>query len=152
MAACDLDGDGIPDRINIPKVGVAVLILKGTSVLCGKRKSKVGYDQWALPGGHLEFGETFEECACREVEEETGLLIQNVRLVTVSNTIMLHDLRPVHYVTVFMKADMADPEAQPEVLEPNACDGWNWMDWPNIPEPIFKPLEDLINSNYDPFV
>ena len=30
------------------------------------------YDDWALPKGKLEPGETDEECALREVEEETG--------------------------------------------------------------------------------
>ena len=31
------------------------------------------YDDWTLPKGKLDAGETFEEAALREVEEETGL-------------------------------------------------------------------------------
>jgi 8-oxo-dGTP diphosphatase len=31
------------------------------------------YDDWSLPKGKAEAGETDEECAVREVEEETGL-------------------------------------------------------------------------------
>ncbi|BBN14551.1 8-oxo-dGTP diphosphatase [Marchantia polymorpha subsp. ruderalis] len=150
MAANDLEGHSSSDPI--PKVGVAVLICRDLNVLCGRRKSKVGYDSWALPGGHLEFGETFEECACREVEEETGLLIQNVRLGTVTNSVLLDDLRPAHYVTVYVKAELVDPRAQPRTLEPDRCDGWHWIEWPNVPDPIFKPLEELIAMKYDPFV
>ncbi len=32
-----------------------------------------GYDDWTLPKGKLANGETWQECAVREVEEETGL-------------------------------------------------------------------------------
>lgn len=31
----------------------------------------------ALPGGHLDHNETFEQCAARELQEETGILIGN---------------------------------------------------------------------------
>lgn len=41
----------------IPKVGVAVFLLKGSKVLLGKRLSAIGHSTFALPGGHLEFGE-----------------------------------------------------------------------------------------------
>ena len=44
------------------------------------------YDDWSLPKGKLDEGETFEEAALREVWEETGL---RVALAT--------ELPPVHY-------------------------------------------------------
>jgi 8-oxo-dGTP diphosphatase len=37
------------------------------------------YDDWSLPKGKLETGESFEEAALREVEEETGLRCRLVR-------------------------------------------------------------------------
>ncbi|XP_006348763.2 uncharacterized protein [Solanum tuberosum] len=44
-----------PPSPPMPKVGVAVFLLKGSKVLLGKRLSAVGHSTFALPGGHLEF-------------------------------------------------------------------------------------------------
>ena len=37
------------------------------------------YDDWSLPKGKLDAGETFEQAALREVEEETGIRARLVR-------------------------------------------------------------------------
>lgn len=63
----------------VTKVGVIVLVFKGGKVLFGKRKSKLSTDTYGAPGGHLEYMESFEDCARREVREETGMEIQNIR-------------------------------------------------------------------------
>ena len=42
------------------------------------------YDDWTLPKGKAEAGESDEDCALREVEEETGLLCELGPEVTVS--------------------------------------------------------------------
>ena len=55
---------------------------------------------WALPGGHLEFGETFETCAEREALEETGLNITNFQYLTTINDVMEDEGK--HYVTIIM--------------------------------------------------
>jgi 8-oxo-dGTP diphosphatase len=62
-----------------PKVGVGVMIFKDGKVLLGKRKSSHGDGEYAWPGGHMEYMESFEECAKRETMEETGMQIRNVR-------------------------------------------------------------------------
>lgn len=41
----------------VPKVGVGVLVCNGSQhVLIGKRRSSIGHGTYALPGGHLDFG------------------------------------------------------------------------------------------------
>lgn len=37
------------------------------------RRNRAGHVEWCLPKGHLEFGETPQEAAVREVAEETGI-------------------------------------------------------------------------------
>ncbi|KAJ0721378.1 putative hydrolase [Helianthus annuus] len=41
-----------------PVIGVAVFLVKGETVLLGRRRSTVGHNTYALPGGHLEFGQS----------------------------------------------------------------------------------------------
>ncbi|KAM5567602.1 hypothetical protein ABKV19_015599 [Rosa sericea] len=64
----------------VPKVVVVVCLLRGNKVLLGQRRSSLGDSTFSLPGGHLEFGESFEECATREVKEETGIDIDKLRV------------------------------------------------------------------------
>jgi ADP-ribose pyrophosphatase YjhB (NUDIX family) len=64
----------------IPVVETIVTNTKGHLVLI-KRRFPPRIGDWALPGGHLDWGESAEEAAIREVREETGLEIRLVRLL-----------------------------------------------------------------------
>ena len=59
-----------------PKVGVGVAVFQEGRILLGKRKGAHGDGEWGFPGGHLELGETVEECARRELFEETGMQVE----------------------------------------------------------------------------
>ena len=127
---------------NRPKIGIGVLIIKDAKVLLGKRKNAHGDGTWAPPGGHLEFGESFQECAQREVLEETGLKLSNLRTYGVTNDIFTQEQK--HYVTIFMMADSF--EGEPQILEPHKCECWNWFDLDALPENLFLPLKNLIEQ------
>jgi 8-oxo-dGTP diphosphatase len=70
-------------------------------------------DTWALPGGHLEFGESFETCSEREILEETGLQIRDIRFLTATNSVF--EAEGKHYVTIFMAAVLSNDSDQPQV-------------------------------------
>ena len=72
---------------------------------------------WSLAGGHLEFDETFEQCAVRETKEETGLDIEDVRFLTALETFWDWQGKRYHYVTIFMTAfaKARQDEAEPEL-------------------------------------
>ncbi|KAL2347467.1 hypothetical protein Fmac_001468 [Flemingia macrophylla] len=141
----------------VPRVAVVVFLLKGRSVLLGRRRSSVGNATFALPGGHLEFGESFEECAAREVREETGLKIAKAEFMTVTNNVMLDEPKRCHYVTIFMKVIVGvgvgapKEEQEPQNLEPNKCDGWGWYEWDHLPQPLFGPLDKMVKAGFNPF-
>ncbi len=61
-----------------PKVAVGAIVLKDGEILLVKRRFNPSSGRWALPGGHVEPGESLEEAAVRELKEETGLRAVNV--------------------------------------------------------------------------
>ena len=122
-----------------PRIGIGVFVWKGNSFLIGLRKSKHGKDTWGLPGGHLEFGETPEQCAKREVKEETNLDISKPTFYNLTNDIFKET--NTHYVTLFYSAKIKHGE--PQVCEPEKLVEWKWVNWEALPSPLFLPLENL---------
>jgi len=116
------------------KVGLGVMVIKDGKVLLGKRKGKLGEGEFAWPGGHFEYMESFEECARREVREETGMEIKNIRFLRIYN---LKEYTPKHYVDLAFAAEWASGE--PKVLEPDRCESWDWYDFDALPKPLFAP-------------
>lgn len=129
---------------NRPIVGLGVIIVKNNKVLLGKRKSSHGTGSWAFAGGHLEFGETFEQCAVRETAEETGLHITNVRFAGITNDIFVADHK--QYITIFVLAEYVSGE--PKVLEQEKCERWEWFAWNNLPQPLFLSIQNLLAQGF----
>lgn len=126
-----------------PRVGVGVLIFRQGKLLLGRRKNSHGEGCWSAPGGHLEFGESPEACARREVREETGLTLDSVRLGPYTNDIFLQEQR--HYITLFAIAHSASGE--PQLCEPDKCSGWQWFAPDALPGPLFIPLQNLLQRD-----
>jgi len=134
-----------------PGVGLSVIVMdfKKKKVLLGKRLNAHGEGTWAFPGGHLEKWEEFEECARREVKEETGLEVDVFDLspVAVTNDSFMKENK--HYVTLFLRAEYQG--GNPEILESNKCEEWRWYSWNKMPKPLFLAVENLIKQEYNPF-
>ena len=128
-----------------PKVGVGVIVIKDNKVLLGKRKGSHGEGSWCFPGGHLEFNESLENCAKREVLEETGIKIKNIRFETITNDIFKEE--GTHYITIFMLCEYDSGESK--VMEPEKCEKWDWFEWNSLPEPLFLPVQNLLKKGYN---
>ena len=137
-------GDGAPGA---PRVGIAVIVVRDDKVLLGRRLSvSHGAGTWQFPGGHLEAFEEIEDCAVREVAEETGLVLQRLRRGPYTNDRFTAEGR--HYVTLYVVAEA--PEGTPEVREPAKCSEWGWFDWDELPEPLFLPIVNLRRRQFRP--
>ncbi len=122
-------------------VSVGVLIWRGGKVLLGKRKGSHGAGQYAPPGGHFEYMESLAECAQREVREETGMEIKNIRFLCIYNE---KAYAPKHFVNIGFMAEWKAGE--PVIREPEKCSSWNWYDPDNLPAPVFANLPSYIES------
>ncbi|AFB31841.1 MULTISPECIES: nucleotide triphosphate diphosphatase NUDT15 [spotted fever group] len=100
------------------RIGIGILIFNNRNEIC---ISSHGESSYAPVGGHLEFGETFEECAIREVLEETNLIIENPQFIAVTNDIFEKEQK--HYVLIFLKAHCLN-EHELQNFEPHKVASW----------------------------
>lgn len=121
------------------RVGVGVFIIRDGKILLGCRKGSHGAGTWALPGGHVDFGEDPETTCVRETMEETGLAIGNIRVYKAFPYVHTHFRKEgKQYVTLYFTADC--PEGEPRVTEPDKCSCWAWFSPSTLPSPLFEPL------------
>ena len=85
-----------------------------------------------FPGGKFDFGENIEESILREVNEEVGIKVRNIKFATITNDIL--EEIDEHFVTIIMTADYSSGEVT--LKEPEKCEGWGWFDWNDLPEPL----------------
>jgi 8-oxo-dGTP diphosphatase len=129
-------------------VGVGVMILKEGKVLLGKRHEDPekatsllkGAGTWTMPGGKLDFGETFEEAAKRETIEECGLKLNALKVVCLNQDMVEN----AHFITIGLFCD--DFDGDPEVLEPDKITCWEWFDLDNLPEPLYFPSAKVLKN------
>ena len=92
-----------------PVPAVAVILLKGETVLMVRRKYEPRKGGWSLPAGFIEHGEDIRQAALREVKEETNLDIRVLRVVEVFSG--FHDPR-AHVLLVVFLGEIAGGEAK----------------------------------------
>ncbi|RKF13114.1 NUDIX domain-containing protein [Alginatibacterium sediminis] len=127
-----------------PRIGVGVIILNHEGkLLVGKRRgSHAPY--WSIPGGHLDLGESFESAAIRELKEETGLDIQDPIVISVSNNQQTYEQEGYHSISVILHAKHNG--AEPQLLEPEKCEQWRWVNMNALPQPHFEASDSAVRN------
>ncbi len=131
-------------------IGVGVMLLKEGKILLGKRhddpekadSALKGEGTWTVPGGKLDFGESFEEGAKREVFEETGIRVEkeNLKFISVSND----RVEAAHFATIGFLCEKF--EGKPEIKEPDEITEWKWFPLGELPSPMFFPVRKLLDN------
>ncbi|KAB8257707.1 hypothetical protein BDV32DRAFT_152141 [Aspergillus pseudonomiae] len=85
----------------------------------------------------MEFGEDFEDCAEREVREETALKFSDLEFLTVTNDVFTE--KNTHYTTNFFVAKLDGDRKDPLLMEKDKCLGWKWFTWGEIEEHYKAP-------------
>jgi len=80
-----------------PFVGVGVVVLKEDEMILVKRGNEPGKGKWSIPGGLVELGESLEQTVKREAEEETGMIVENLRLLDAVDNVVLDEEGRVKY-------------------------------------------------------
>ncbi len=124
----------------MPLVGVGVVFVRDGKVFLARREGSHGEDTWASAGGHLEFGESLEECARREAMEELGLTVGELRFLCVSN-IIAYDR---HYVDIEFLGEIGEQE--PYLAEPEGFTEHGWFPLDDLPQPLFLPMAYALDS------
>ncbi|MFH1036513.1 MAG: NUDIX domain-containing protein [Patescibacteria group bacterium] len=134
-----------------PGVGFGIMMMKGGKIILGRRHDDPekassllhGEGTWTMPGGKLHFQEGLKDAAMREVSEETGIKINSLELISVSNDIVYDN----HFITFgFLSTDF---EGEPRVMEPDEITKWEWFDLNNLPSPLFPPSGKIIKNYLD---
>ena len=95
---------------------------------------------WTMPGGNIEYGETFEEAGVREAKEETGIIINPNDLEVIC--VQVDKNEHAHYISVGMIAKKFS--GTPKVMEQDIID-WKWFDLDNLPKNIFSASKKTID-------
>ena len=105
-------------------VGIAVFDTEGR-ILITKRGPKANNDRgkWEIPGGKVEFGETFADAAKREIKEENDVDIEIVEFLQVTDHILPKEGQ--HWVAVTLLCRHVGGEAK--TLEPEKCEAVGWF-------------------------
>lgn len=145
-----------------PGLGVGVMILKDDKILLGLRnpnKEKAsselnGQGTWTMPGGKVDYMEKLIDAAKRELEEETGTIVNNANLMSVSSVVVnwLHhdEMESMHHIGIIYEVSIDDGNIKDDADGLDSL-GAAWYAINDLSKDILSPLtcEALLLKGYD---
>ncbi len=138
----------VNDFYEFPSVGVGIVIIHKDKILLGRR---IDSGMYGLPGGWLEYSESWAECASRELNEETGITIESNKFKHIYTLNSINKEKNYHSVSCVMMSFAEENEVKSLVnKEPNKCYGWFWIslqELRNMYSLLFYPLRKFLISH-----
>lgn len=105
-------------------VGAAIFDADGRLFITQRgREAKNEVGKWEIPGGSVEFGETFEQAVKREIQEEHGIDIEVLELLGICDHIIPEEHQ--HWVSPTYICRIT--KGEPKILEPHKCTAIGWF-------------------------
>lgn len=114
-----------------PNFRVSVIILNDKEEILLVQHKKGSRYYWVLPGGRIEYGENFADCAVRELKEETNLDIKFGKVVFLSEAIAPDKSR--HIINIYATGEVLGGELKLGAGDPD----------PVLADVAWKPILDL---------
>ena len=128
------------------KVGVTAIAVRNKKVLLGLRGHgcETAKNEWAYPGGRIDFGEYPLTAISREITEETAMTVHTDSLEFLQWVNEFFPEENKHYISlVFLAKDL---HGDPHITEPDKCKEWKWFDPNDIPDNTFWPARENIQK------
>ncbi len=123
-----------------PRVGGGAVILRNGAILLLQRATEPEAGCWGIPGGKVDPFEPVADAVRREVEEETGLRLGEMDLLSLCD--MIDREAGYHWVAPAYLATEVEGEAR--LCEPTKHSGLGWFALNDLPEPLTAPTRAAV--------
>jgi mutator protein MutT len=129
-----------------PIPGVGAIVVGEQGILLIRRDKDPGKGLWSIPGGIVEVGETQQEAILREVEEETGITVEVIKMIGTFDLIIRDSRNRVkfHYILIHYLTRAISFDIQSEFPDSEV----RWFSINELPEKEIPPqILELIMEN-----
>lgn len=128
--------------MNSPKITIDVLIVRKNKILLGLMTKKWNYEGkqvYGVPGRDIYFNEKIGETLRRNIKEEFNCAVTKYEIISVNANYAFEN----HYIGIGIVAEI---DGEPKVLLPEDWETWEWFEINAIPDNLFPPTKNLIES------